>query len=78
MVGLIRTSELIRTTFWQFPSYELAQHPCSIEFLMFISKITIRIVINTHKLFLRSNLLAAESTSQRHFNRSGRMRFQSG
>ena len=28
MVGLIRTSGLIRTTFWRFPSYELAQHPC--------------------------------------------------
>ena len=22
---------LIRTTFWQFPSYELAQHPCIIR-----------------------------------------------
>ena len=28
MVGLIRTGGLTRTTFWQFPSYELAKHPC--------------------------------------------------
>ena len=28
MVGLIRTIGLIRTTFWRFPSSELAQHPC--------------------------------------------------
>ena len=32
MVGLIRTSGLIRTTFWQFLSYELAQHPCTKTF----------------------------------------------
>ena len=25
---LIYTSRLVRTNFWQFPSYELAQHPC--------------------------------------------------
>ena len=27
-------AELIRTTFWEFPSYELAQHPCICSLLI--------------------------------------------
>ena len=34
MVWLIRTSGLIRTTFWRFPSYELAKHPCIVTKIM--------------------------------------------